>query len=231
MTKGRNINKIESVRYMKNYDYILFDLDGTLIESAESVRVSLAHAMEALNLPCPDLSDYTKYVGPPLEDTMRGMCAVPEELIPEAMALYRDYYDEIGQTTIKLFDGVIEMLTALRVRGIKTAVCTSKNEPVAEMVCEKLGLTPYFDAICGSTLDGNRRAKADIIPYALKTLGCDNKANALMVGDTHFDALGAQIAGVDFLGVSYGYGTVESMRECGAVGFADSPIEIIGSLI
>lgn len=212
---------------MKNYDYILFDLDGTLIESAESVRVSLAHAMEALSLPCPDLSDYTKYVGPPLEDTMRGMCAVPEELIPEAMAQYRSYYDEVGQTTIKLFDGVIGMLTALRERGIKTAVCTSKNEPVAEMVCDKLGLTAHLDAICGSTLDGKRRAKANIIPYAVKTLGCDNKANALMVGDTHFDARGAQIAGVDYLGVTYGYGTVESMKKCGAIGFADSPNDVL----
>ena len=212
---------------MKNYDYILFDLDGTLIESAESVRVSLAHAMEALSLPCPDLNDYTKYVGPPLEDTMRGMCAVPEELIPEAMALYRKYYDEVGQTTIKLFDGVIGMLTALRERGKKLAVCTSKNEPVAEAVCDKLGLTAHLDAICGSTLDGSRKNKADLIPYALKTLGCTDRTEAVMIGDTHFDARGAQIAGVDYLGVTYGYGTVESMKEYGAVGFVDSPEDVL----
>lgn len=212
---------------MKNYQYILFDLDGTLIESAESVRVSLAHAMETLGLPCPDLYDYTKYVGPPLEDTMRGMCAVPEELIPRSMELYRDYYDEVGQESNRLFDGVIDMLTALRERGYKVAVCTSKNEPVAEMVCDKLGLTVHLDAICGSTLDGSRRAKADIIPYAMVTLGCVDKKNALMVGDTHFDARGAQLAGVDFLGVTYGYGTVETMQACGAVGFAESPEEIL----
>ena len=212
---------------MKHYDYILFDLDGTLIESAESVRVSLAHAMEALGLPCPDLSDYTKYVGPPLEDTFRGMCAVPEDQIERGMIIYRDYYDEVGQKTNKLFDGVIEMLAALRERGFKIAVCTSKNEPVAEMVCDKMNLTPYLDAICGSTFDGSRRAKADIIPYAIETLGCTDKKNALMIGDTHFDARGAQLAGVDFLGVTYGYGTVESMKACGAIGFADSPEEIL----
>lgn len=212
---------------MKQYDYLLFDLDGTLIESAESVRASLEHALEMLSLPCPDLSDYTQYVGPPLEDTFRGLCAVPEELIPRAMILYRDYYDEVGQNSNRLFDGVIEMLIGLRERGIKTAVCTSKNEPVANMVCVKMGLRPYLDAICGSTFDGSRRAKADIIPYALETLGCDDKKNALMIGDTHFDARGAQIADVDFLGVTYGYGTVESMKACGAIGFADSPGEIL----
>ena len=206
---------------MKHYDYILFDLDGTLIESAESVRVSLAHAMGALGLPCPDLSDYTKYVGPPLEDTFRGMCAVPEDQIERGMIIYRDYYDEVGQKTNRLFDGVIEMLAALRERGFKIAVCTSKNEPVAEMVCDKMNLTP---------LDGSRRAKADIIPYAIETLGCTDRKNALMIGDTHFDARGAQLAGVDFLGVTYGYGTVESMKACGAIGFADSPEEILNLL-
>lgn len=216
---------------MQQYQVILFDLDGTLIESADSVRVSLAHAMETLSLPCPDLSDYTQYVGPPLEDTLRGMCAVPEELIPEAMTLYRDYYDEVGQASNRLFDGVVEMLTALRERGFRTAVCTSKNEAVADMVCGKLGLTPHLDAICGSTFDGSRRAKADIIPYAMAALGCTDKEKALMVGDTHFDARGAQIAGVDFLGVTYGYGTVESMQACGAIGFAESPVEITAFLL
>ena len=216
---------------MKKYDYLLFDLDGTLIESAESVRVSLAHAMEALGLPCPDLSDYTKYVGPPLEDTFRGMCAVPEDQIERGMILYRDYYDEVGQQSNRLFDGVIEMLTALRERGFKIAVCTSKNEPVAERVCDKMGLSPYLDAICGSTFDGSRRAKVDIIPYAIETLGCRDKENALMIGDTDFDALGAQLAGVDFLGVTYGYGTVESMKACGAIGFAKSPAGIVELMI
>ena len=167
---------------MKNYQYILFDLDGTLVASAESVRVSIAHAMEALSLPCPDLSDYSMYVGPPLEDTFRGMCAVPEPLILEAMEIYRDYFDEVGQQYSALFDGVTDMLDSLRQKGKKLAICTSKNEPVAEKVAQVMGLAPYFDAICGSTLDG-----------------------------------------VDFLGVTYGYGTVESMRACGAVGFADSP--------
>ena len=212
---------------MREYNYILFDLDGTLIKSAESVRVSLAHTMEALSLPCPDLSDYTKYVGPPLEDTFRGMCAVPEALIPKGMQLYRDYYDAVGQKTIRLFDGVTELLTELHNRGKRLAVCTSKYEPVAEAVCDVLGLTPYCDAICGSTLDGSRKNKVDLIPYALETLGCTDKALAVMVGDTHFDAKGAQLAGVDFFGVTYGYGTRQSMEACGAVGFADSPMNVL----
>lgn len=215
---------------MKKYNYILFDLDGTLVASAESVRVSLEYAMRTLNLPCPDLSDYSKYVGPPLEDTFRGMCAVPEELVYRAMELYRDYYDKVGQKASSLFDGVTDMLSALRESGKKLAICTSKNETVAEGVAEVLGLTPYVDAVCGSTLDGSRKNKADLIPYTLKTLGCTDRAEAVMVGDTHFDAKGARLAGVDFLGVTYGYGSVEGMAQYGAVGFADSPEELLNAL-
>ena len=82
------------VKIMKKYDFILFDLDGTLTASAKGVRISLEHAMEALSLPCPDLSDYTLYVGPPLEDIFRDICSVPEELIPQAMQLYRVSQDD-----------------------------------------------------------------------------------------------------------------------------------------
>ena len=215
---------------MRNYDYILFDLDGTLIESAEGVRLSLAHAMEALSLPCPDLSDYTKYVGPP-EDTMRGMCAVPEPLIPKAMQEYRDYYDEVAIGKNKLFDGVAEMLTALHEAGCQLAICTSKNEPVAGYVARTMGLDRLIDAICGSTLDGSRKDKVDLIPYAMESLGCTDKAKAVMVGDTHFDAKGAALCGVNFLGVTYGYGTKEGMAACGAIGFADTPGELLKHLL
>ncbi len=187
------------------YDYILFDLDGTLIKSAEGVRRSLAHTMEELGLPCPDLSDYTRYVGPPLEDTFRDMCAVPEGRIMLAMELYRDYYDREGQKENRVFDGIFELLAKLREKGAKLAVCTSKNEPVAEGVVKTLGLDSYLDAVCGSTIDGSRRAKADIIPYAAKTLGCEELSRAVMVGDTDFDARGAELSGVDFIGVTFGY--------------------------
>jgi len=208
---------------MKHYDYILFDLDGTLIESAKGVELSIAHTMEALCLPCPDLSDYTLYIGPPLVDTFRGMCAVPEPLVKDAMQIYRDYYDIVGMANTHVYDGIFPMLSALRESGCKLAVCTSKNEPVAEKVVEKQGLLPYFDAVCGSAVDGRRKAKADLIPYAAEILDCTDKSRAVMIGDTFFDAKGAYLCGVDFFGVTYGYGTKEAMEAYGAKAFADTP--------
>lgn len=216
---------------MKKYDYILFDLDGTLTASAEGVRVSLEYAMQTLALPCPDLSDYTLYVGPPLEDIFRDICSVPEALISRAMQLYRDYYDIHAISVTKVFDGIFPMLRALREGGCRLAICTSKNEPVAKKVADELGLSPYFDAICGSSLDGTRRAKADVIPYAMERLGCTDKTRAVMVGDTHFDAQGAQIAGVDFLGVTFGYDSREGMARYPSIGFADTAAELPGYIL
>lgn len=216
---------------MRKYDYVLFDLDGTLTASAEGVRLSIVHAMSVLGLPCPDLSDYSLYIGPPLVDTFRGLCAVPEEKIPEVMQNYLEHYDIVGLVNNGVFDGVISMLDKLCEAGCKIAVCTSKNEPVAERVVDEFGLRKYFDAICGSMLDGARKEKSEVIPYTLDTLGCTDKSRAVMIGDTHFDARGASIAGVDFVGVTYGYGTHEGMEAYGAVGFAESPKELLHFLI
>ncbi len=216
---------------MKKYDYILFDLDGTLTESALGVRMSIEHTMKELGLRCPDLSDYTLYIGPPLEDTFRGMCNIPEELIPSAMQIYRDYYDIEGIRNNGVYDDVFELLDSLRRSGCRLAICTSKNEPVAERVCDTFELSGRVDAICGSSLDGSRKAKVDLIPYAMQVLGCTDKSRAVMIGDTYFDSDGAKAAGVDFIGVTYGYGTREAMERSGAVGFADSPLEIIKFII
>ena len=193
--------------------------------------MSIEHALKALSLPCPDLSDYTLYVGPPLQDTFRELCKVPEKLVQPAMVMYRDFYDDVGIRNNALYDGVIELLDKLRGEGCRVAICTSKNEPVAERVAESLGLIGHIDAICGSTLDGCRRAKKDIIPYALSTLGCTDKSRAVMVGDTHFDATGAVETGLDFIGVTYGYGSRESMEAVGGEVFADAPMEIFGHII
>ena len=97
--------------YMKNYDYILFDLDGTLTESAAGVRLSIEHTMDALGLSCPDLSDYTLYIGPPLEDTFRGMCAVPEELVQTVVsALFRLLF---GSSCVKCISELFLALLSL----------------------------------------------------------------------------------------------------------------------
>ena len=215
---------------MSKYKYVLFDLDGTVSESALGIRASLEHAIKQIGKPLPNLDDYTLYIGPPLIDTFRNLCHFTEEESAQGVEIYRDYYDTYGKFKNKLYDGMKDVLTALRNQGTKLAVCTSKYEKFAEEIVELLGVSDYFDAVCGSTLDGSRKDKKDLIPYAVKTLGGDfdtERENTVMLGDTYFDARGARMCNVDFIGVKYGYGSLEQMKAEGAEIFAETPADIL----
>ncbi len=208
------------------YKYILFDLDGTLSQSAEGIRYSLEKTLESLGAPPADLSDYTKYIGPPLLDTLRNLCNIPDELCDRGYELYKNFYAEKGKLMNKPYDGIIPVLKKLRETDAKLAVCTSKLETTAVTVVEELGLSKYFDAVAGSNRDSTRKDKKDLIPYALELLG-GNKADAVMLGDTWYDAKGARECSVDFIACAYGYGDNDAMAEYNPVAWANSPIEIL----
>lgn len=219
---------------MTKYKYVLFDLDGTISESAGGIRKSLEHAITALGKPLPDLDDYTLYIGPPLIDTFRNVCYFSEEDSKEGVELYRSFYDEKGKYINNLYDGIKDVLMKLKENGAKIAVCSSKYEKFAEEIVEILGVSDCFDAVCGSTLDGSRKDKKDLIPYAVKSLGGDfdsEKENTVMLGDTYFDARGARQCCVDFIGVEYGYGSIEAMKDEGAEAFAKTPADLMPLLI
>ncbi len=214
---------------MSKYKYVLFDLDGTVSQSAEGIRRSLEHAITVMGAPMPDLSDYTLYIGPPLIDTFINLVGLDKEDAERGSQLYRDYYDLHGKKLNTAYDGIEDVLKILRENNMRTAVCTSKYEPFAREIVDILGLTDYFDAVCGSNLDGSRKDKRDLIPYAVGSLGGDfdiDKEQTVMLGDTYFDARGARLCGVDFIGVRYGYGSVSAMEDEGATVFADTPQEL-----
>ncbi len=213
------------------YDYILFDLDGTITQSAPGIRKCIELSLEKMAKPCPDLNDYSRYIGPPLLNTFRGLCGLSEEEAQEALKIYLSLYDTEGDRRNKLFDGIEEMLIKLAASPCKVALCTSKNQRSATRVCEFLGITKYFDAICGSNGTPELREKEDIIPFAAKTLGAKLSDKVVMVGDTHFDAKGAIYNAVDFIGVTYGYGKKEDMEAVGAEVFVETPQQLMEWLL
>lgn len=215
------------------YKFILFDLDGTVTQSAPGIRASLEYALSRLGAAPPDLSDYTLYIGPPLIDTFLNLCGLGREEAERGARLYRDYYNEHGKYMNKAYGGIPGLLAELKSRGAKLAVCTSKYEKFAVEILEILGLSGAFDAVCGSNLDGSRKDKKDLIPYAVNSLGGSFEAdrkNTVMLGDTWFDAKGARLCGVDFIGVKYGYGSIEAMAEQGAAAFAETPADLLSYL-
>lgn len=208
------------------YDYVLFDLDGTLSASAPGIRRCIELTLEHLCKPKPDLSDYSKYIGPPLIKTFMGLCGLGEEDAKEGLSYYLKIYDTEGEPRNELFDGTLNMLQRLKNSNAKIAVCSSKFQGSVDKVCDFLGITDCFDALCGSDGTGKRREKEDIIPYAMETLGAKLGDKVVMIGDTKFDAKGAKFIGVDFIGVTYGYGKKEDMQAQGATAFADSAREL-----
>ncbi len=211
---------------LKKYKYILFDLDGTISQSAEGIRWSLEKTLEKFGVSGVDLSDYTRYIGPPLKDTLLNLCGFTEEMCDEGYEVYKNYYAEQGKLMNKPYDGITDVLAELKQRGCKLAVCTSKLEQTAEIVIKELGLDAYFDKICGSNRDSTRKDKKDLIPYAAESLG-GTLAESVMLGDTWYDAKGAFLCGVDFVACSYGYGDDEMMKKYNPVAWAASPLDIL----
>ena len=150
-----------------------------------------------------------------------------KEEAENATEIYRGIYNTVGKYKNKLYDGIEELLTALKDSNAKIAVATSKYEPFAEDVIKIIGAYDYFDKICGSNLDGSRKDKKDIVEYARKELGLSENDKMVLVGDTFYDTKGALAAGIDFIGVNYGYGNKNLMVESGGKNFADTPMDIL----
>ena len=216
---------------MKKYDIALFDLDGTISKSAEGIKYCLKKTLDIMEKEHPDLSDYSKYIGPPLLFTFQKLCGLTPQEAQKAVEIYVKLYDVDGLRQNKLFDGIEDVLKACKECGIKIAVCSSKHEAIATEVVKLLGVYEYFDEICGSTIDGSRKEKEDLIPYALKKLNAKGDERVVMIGDTKFDAKGAVHCNVDFIGVTYGYGTLQDMIDAGGKVFASSSQELHNYLV
>lgn len=201
------------------YDVVMFDLDGTLSDSAKGVRQCITLALQDMGKPVPNLSDVSLYVGPPLLETFLTLCKLDGEEAEEAMRRYREHYEKTGKYENRLYPGIDKVVEQVQKSGAKTVVATSKYEGFAYEVLKYIGILDKFDFICGSTADGTRKEKADIIRCILGRTCFAGIATerVVLVGDTKFDAIGARTIGCPFIGVTYGCGTKEQMKKEGAV--------------
>ena len=191
---------------MTRPDLVIFDLDGTLTDSAEGIVTSFRHALDAIGAQAPegDLAD--RIVGPPMHITLAEMGL--GERAAEAIAAYRSDYTARGWAMNALYDGVTELLSDLRSAGVRLAIATSKAEPTARRILEHFGLAHHFEVIAGATLDGSRAAKADVVAHALRQVG-PLPDRVVMVGDRAHDVEGAAAHGIDTIVVGWGYGAAD----------------------
>lgn len=206
------------------YPLILFDLDGTLTDSAPGITSSVRYALEQLSKPVPPMSVLRKFVGPPLYDSFTSLCGLTPAETEDAIALFRKDYKVNGFCNNSVYPGIPEVLCALRNAGSVLVLATSKPASMTEKVLGRFQLAQYFQFISAADESdrSNGMGKEALILPALAKFHCPPE-EALMIGDTRFDAAGAREAGVSFLGVLYGFGTEDEMRREGASLFVSSP--------
>ncbi len=202
---------------------ILFDLDGTITDSGEGIIKSAAYALEYFGLPVPDTDAMRSFVGPPLRDTFQKF-GVPAESCDEAVEKYRERYIPIGIYENFPYPGIENVLARLKEQGCRLYIATSKPEWMAVDVLKRFRLESYFHIIAGATMDGTRDTKSDVIAYLLAQTG--TVSDAVMVGDTAFDVIGAAAHNIPCIGVSWGYGSVEQMQNAGAAAIANNMDEL-----
>ena len=209
------------------YKYILFDLDGTLTDPGIGTTNSVMYALKKFNIDVEDRATLYKFIGPPLLESFEKYYGFSKEESELALKYYREYFKPYGLYENEVYEGIEELLAELKNREKVLIVATSKPEAFAVEILKHFHLNHFFDFIAGATMDEKRTKKADVIAYALEQCKITDKASAIMIGDREHDVLGAKRVGLDSIGVLYGYGNYEELKNAGATYIVENPEEIL----
>ena len=215
---------------MTSYDTILFDFDGTLIDSREGVERCLRHAFEQLGFDSAMADPTERFIGPSLMESFTTFCGFDHETAVRAVRLYRERYSDVGLYEMVVFPGVREMLERLYAQGRRLMLATLKPEPYVQRILDHYSLAPLFAGYVGSNLDGSRNTKDEVVADAIAALGRVALDRIVMVGDHTGDVLAARNHGIDAIAVSYGSGSTADLELAGPVAIAHS-VEELGSLL
>lgn len=211
--------------FMK-YTTVLFDLDGTLTDPGEGITNSVMHSLKYYGIEETDRAKLYKFIGPPLWESYEVFYGFSHEKAIEAVEHYREYYKVKGIYENLLYDGVKDMLEALYNKGVKILVATSKPETFAKIILDYFDIAKYFTFIGGAAMDGSRVNKDDVIKYTLEMAEVTDVKSCVMVGDRLHDILGAKAHSMDSIGVLYGYGSLDELKNAGADFIAAAPMDV-----
>ncbi|WOH53200.1 HAD family hydrolase [Bradyrhizobium sp. sBnM-33] len=209
-------------------DAIYFDLDGTLTDPKPGITRSIQYALQRLDhhtIPTED--ELTWCIGPPLRSSFVKLLG--DHSADRAVTLYRERFSDIGLYENGVYDGIDEVLTALRASGHRLFVATSKAHVFAERIIDHFGLRKHFERVFGAELDGTRVDKSHLLEYALKEVSVD-PTKALMIGDRSHDMVGAKSNRMKGVGVLYGYGSRAELIEAGAHRVCATPGAILSCI-
>lgn len=216
----------------KRYEAVVFDVDGTLLDTTEGVLNSVKYAMREKSLVIPSDECLRSFIGPPIQNSFAKLYGIEGKELQELTDLFRDRYKSTELLKAKPYDGIFEVLNNLRNAGIKIGIATYKREDYAITLLKHFGFDKYTDVMHGAD-NNNVLKKKDIIELCLKEMGVEDYKRTVMIGDSDNDAIGADHIGIEFVGVTYGFDFAkpEDVQKFPSVGCADNPIDLLSMLI
>ena len=213
------------------YTAILFDLDGTISDSAPGILESMTHTFRTVGVPVPDHATLMSFVGPPIMDTFRTAMGMDDAQAAHTLAVYREHYLSRGALDSTMFPGIDVVLRTLHEAGLPISTATSKPETPATVILDHYGLTGYLDFVTGASDDEVRSAKADVVAEALRRLTAagHDTSRPVLVGDRLHDVEGARVHGVPTVFAEWGYGSPAEAE--GTVAQAATPLDLLPILL
>ena len=213
------------------YQYILFDLDGTLTDSREGITKSVQYALDKMGIHEPELKPLERFIGPPLYDEFRRSYGFDDAQAKQAIAFYRERFGVVGWKENMLYNGIPELLKALTDAGKTLSTASSKPAFFIDKIVKYFNIDQYFTVVSGATLDGTIGTKAQVTQQALDRLRVQDLSQAVLVGDRLHDVEGAKQCGIDCIGVTFGFGDREELEDAGAKHVVDRVEELLPLLM
>lgn len=201
---------------MKQYKYLLFDLDGTITDSETGITRCVEYALNYFGIQVNDMRELSPFIGPPLLDSFKDFYHFTDEQAIIATAKYRERYTDKGIFENELYPGIKELLADAQRKDKTVILATSKPEIFAKRILAYFELNSYFSFVAGSGLDGSLHTKTDVINHILQSNNITELSTVVMIGDRKHDIIGAKNVGIDSIGVLYGFGDYKELSEAGA---------------
>lgn len=213
---------------MKKLDYsvVLFDLDGTIIDSMDGILNAMNYSFVKMGMRAITQQELLPFIGPPIVNTLQEHFGLDLEMANKGIEYYHQYYRVNGWKECTLYNGIVNLFESLKKKGKKLALATNKPNYYARQILKRHNVDKYFDYIGGSDVEKGITNKTLVIEDCLNFLGTEDKSSVIMVGDRYFDVEGAFGAGIKTIGVTYGYGDREELTKCGAIAVVDTAEEV-----
>lgn len=186
------------------YKLVIFDFDGTIADTSQGIINSVKYVQKKMNLPEITYEQMYSHIGPPMEESYNRNFGLEGDRLKKAVSLHKEYAIQNGYCELKIYDGIPSLLDKIHSMGMYTAIATLKAQTTADKILAEFNITDKFDVVIGTDSD-KPMTKAQMLKYCIDMLGC-KCSETIFIGDSKYDAEGAEKVGIDFIAVTYGFG-------------------------